>query len=284
MTSREYHEHHEHYEHQEQEQEQERYERRERRLSQRPHRADESGPDGPFPTATDERPVIAFFDADETLIAMKTPFSLLRYRLRQQGDVSGAEYERRVEPLRRLAALGVTPVEVVSRFYELFEGVPWDEVRSDARDWYAELRAQGCPFVEPVVARLRRHREARHHTVVVSGSWPATLQPMAEDLGIDLVLCTEPGIDARGRMDGTIRHAMFGPAKGDAMGEALAKFGADPADCYAYGDDPGDLTMLRRVGRPTVVGEHPTMVRTAAEEGWEVLPARLAPGTRRQPV
>ncbi|MFG2121831.1 HAD family hydrolase [Streptomyces sp. NPDC048710] len=245
---------------------------------------DPSGLAEPFHPAAPDRPVVAFFDADETLIAMKTPFSLLRYRLRQQGDVSGAEYERQVEPLRRLAKLGVTPVEVVSKFYELFAGVPWQELRADARNWYAELRAQGCPFIEPVVARLRRHQAAGHHTVVISGSWPATLYPITEDLGIDLVLCTEPDIDAQGRMTGAIRHAMFGPAKGDAMQEALAKFGADPADCHAYGDDPGDLTMLRRVGHPTVVGDHPAMLRTATDEGWEVLPARLAAGTRRQPV
>ena len=60
------------------------------------------------------RPVVAFFDVDETLVAMKSPFSLLRHRLRRQGDTDGYGYERAVAPLRRLAAVGLTPVEVVS--------------------------------------------------------------------------------------------------------------------------------------------------------------------------
>ena len=230
------------------------------------------------------RPVVAFFDADETLIAMKSPFSLLRHRLREQGDTSGAEYERQVEPLRRLAELGVTPVEVVSKFYELFAGVPWDELLTDGRRWYSALRAHGAPFIEPTVARLRRHQAAGHRTVVISGSWPASLHPITDDLDIDLVLCTEPDLDAEGLMTGAIRRAMFGPEKAEAMKEALAKFGADPADCYAYGDDPGDLPMLRRVGRPTVVGAHPAMARVAADEGWETIPATLAEGTRRHSV
>lgn len=239
----------------------------------------------PSPPATGHsRPVVAFFDADETLIAMKSPFSLLRYRLRRQGDITGATYERMVEPLRRLASMGVTPVEVVSKFYELHAGIPWDDVLAEARVWYAELREHGAPFIEPTVARLRRHQEAGHHTVVVSGSWPATLIPITDDLGIDLVLCTEPELDERRCMTGAIRHAMFGPAKADAVREALDKFGADPADCYAYGDDPGDLTMLRMVGHPTVVGANPTMTVHAAEHGWPVLPATLATGTQRQPV
>ncbi|MBR8642652.1 HAD-IB family hydrolase [Streptomyces tuirus] len=235
-------------------------------------------------TSDHSRPVVAFFDADETLIAMKTPFSLLRHRLRRRGDVTGAEYERLVEPLRRLASMGVTPVEVVSKFYELHTGVPWDEVVAEARRWYADLREVGAPFIEPTVARLRSHQEAGHHTVVISGSWPATLHPITDDLGVDLVLCTEPELDADRCMTGAIRHAMFGPAKAEAVRQALEKFGADPADCYAYGDDPGDLTMLRMVGRPTVVGANPRMTAYAAEQGWPVIPATLVTGTRRQPV
>ncbi|QJS11017.1 HAD-IB family hydrolase [Streptomyces argyrophyllae] len=239
----------------------------------------------PHPLAADhDRPVVAFFDADETLIAMKTPFSLLRWRLRRQGDITGAAYERAVEPLRRLASMGVTPVEVVSKFYELHAGIPWGDVVAEARAWYADLREHGAPFIEPTVARLRRHQQAGHRTVVISGSWPATLHPITDDLGIDLVLCTEPDLDADGRMTGAIRHAMFGPAKADAVREALAKFGADPADCYAYGDDPGDLTMLGMVGHPTVVGANPRMTEHAAQHGWPTLPATLAAGTRRQHV
>jgi HAD superfamily hydrolase (TIGR01490 family) len=230
------------------------------------------------------RPVVAFFDADETLIAMKSPFSLLRYRLRQQGDEDGAAYERAVEPLRRLAGMGIAPVEVVAKFYELFAGVPWDELLAHGREWYSHLRAQGAPFIEPAVARLRRHQAAGHATVVISGAWYASLGPIAEDLGVDMVLCSEPGLDGHGRLTGEIRRAMFGPAKADAVQEALDKYGADPADCYAYADDPGDLPMLRLVGRPVVVGAHPAMAALAAEHGWPTLPATLVAGTRRQAV
>ena len=230
------------------------------------------------------RPVVAFFDADETLIAMKSPFSLLRYRLRQQGDDDGVAYEHVVEPLRRLAASGTTPVEVVAKFYELFRGTPWDELLEQGRRWYADLRRQGAPFIEPAIARLRRHQAAGHTTVVISGAWYASLGPITEELGIDMVLCSEPGVDSRGVMTGELRRGMFGPAKAEAVWEALAKYGADPADCYAYADDPGDLPMLRLAGHPVVVGAHPRMTALAAENGWPTLPATLVTGTRRQPV
>jgi HAD superfamily hydrolase (TIGR01490 family) len=231
-----------------------------------------------------QRTVVAFFDVDETLVAMKSPFSLLRHRLRQQGDEDGSRYERAVAPLRELAAGGGAPVEVVAKFYELFAEVPCDELLAQGREWYAELRGRGVPFIEATVAQLRRHQAAGHVTAAISGAWPASLGPVAEDLGIDEVLCSEPGIDERGRLTGEIRRAMFGPAKAEAVRATLAKYGADPADCYAYADDPGDLPMLRLVGHPAVIGDHPGMTALAEEQGWPVFPGTVAEGTRRQPV
>jgi HAD superfamily hydrolase (TIGR01490 family) len=230
------------------------------------------------------RPVVAFFDADETLIAMKSPFSLLRYRLRQQGDADGSGYERLVGPLRTMAATASTPVEVVAKFYELFAGVPWQELLAQGQQWYGDLRRVGLPLIQAPLARLRAHQAAGHTVVVISGSWLATLGPLAVDLGIDEVFCTEPELDDGGRLTGRIARPMFGPTKTEAVRDALAMFGADPADCFAYADDPGDLPMLRMVGRPTVVGAHPRMTDLAAERGWPVLAATLPAGTCRQPV
>jgi HAD superfamily hydrolase (TIGR01490 family) len=230
------------------------------------------------------RPVVAFFDVDETLVAMKSPFSLLRYRLRQQGDADGSTYERMVAPLRGLAAAGGAPVEVASKFYEYFAGVAWGELLAQGREWYAELRGCGVPFIGAALTQLRRHQAAGHAVVAVSGSWSASLGPIAEDLGIDMTLCSEPAVDDHGRLTGGIRRAMFGPAKVEAVNRALARYGANPADCYAYADDPGDLAMLRLVGHPATIGDHPAMTALAAEQGWPVYPATVVAGSCRQPV
>lgn len=230
------------------------------------------------------RPVVAFFDVDETLVALKSPFSLLQYRLRLQGDEDGSAYERAVAPLRGLAAAGGAPVEVASKFYELFAGVAWDELLAQGQEWYTELRGRGFPFIGATLTQLRRHQAAGHAVVAVSGSWSASLGPIVEDLGIDMMLCSEPAIDDQGRLTGGIRRAMFGPAKVEAVSEALARYGADPADCYAYADDPGDLPMLRLVGHPATIGDHPAMTSLAAEQGWPVYPATVVAGSSRQPV
>ncbi|MFJ3644500.1 HAD family hydrolase [Streptomyces murinus] len=227
---------------------------------------------------------MAFFDVDETLVAMKSPFAMLRHRLRQQGDLDGSAYRAKVDPIRRFAAQGGAPAEVSAMFYRAVAGVRWDELLSQGRDWYAQLRGRGIPFVEATLRELRHHQRQGHLTVAVSGAWAASLRPIAEGLGIDLVLCTEPDVDEAGLLTGRIARAMFGPAKGAAVRDVLAAQGAAAQECFAYADDPSDLDMLRLVGRPTVVGGHPVLTGMAAEHGWRVLSNALVPGTERIPV
>ncbi|MCW7946031.1 hypothetical protein AAW14_29480 [Streptomyces hygroscopicus] len=229
-------------------------------------------------------PVVAFFDVDETLVAMKSPFALLRHRLREQGDLDGSAYRAKVEPILGFAAQGGEPAEVSAMFYRALAGVAWSELLSQGRAWYAELRGQGVPFIEATLRQLRHHQRQGHFTVAVSGAWPASLSPMAEDLGVDQVLCTEPEVDEAGLLTGRIARAMFGPAKGAAVRTVLAAQGAVAGQCFAYADDPSDLDMLRLVGRPTIVGNHPVLAAVAAEHGWRVLPNALVPGTERIPV
>ncbi|MEV5383814.1 HAD-IB family hydrolase [Streptomyces sp. NPDC052721] len=233
---------------------------------------------------TSSPPVVAFFDVDETLVAMKSPFALLRHRLREQGDLDGSRYRAEVRPMLEFAARGGEPAEVSAMFYRSLAGVPWSELQSQGRVWYTQLRGQGVPFVEATLRELRHHQRQGHVTVAVSGAWSASLRPMAEDLGVDQVLCTEPEVDEAGLLTGRIARAMFGPAKGAAVRTVLAAQGAVAEQCFAYADDPSDLDMLRLVGRPTIVGSHPVLAAVAAEQGWRVLPNALVPGTERIPV
>lgn len=228
---------------------------------------------------------VAFFDVDETLVAMKSPFALLRHRLREQGDLDGSVYRSKVVPIREFAAGGGAPAEASAMFYRAVAGVRWSELMSQGRAWYAELRdRREIPFLAAPVRELSRHQSQGHFTVAVSGAWPATLLPMAEDLGIDLVLCSEPEVDENGLLTGRIARAMFGPAKAAAVRAVIAERGVAAADCFAYADDPSDLDMLRLVGRPTVVGDHPVLAGVAAERGWRMLPNTLVSGANRIPV
>ncbi|MFC3995594.1 HAD family hydrolase [Nocardiopsis sediminis] len=221
----------------------------------------------------------AFFDVDETVISAKSMFDFLRYWMERNGarGEDGAEYERTAGRLRDLAHNGGLPRTEVNRaYYRLYAGVPLAELMEAGRAWYARYRERPDAFVPASLAALAAHRRSGDTVVLVSGSFPGCLEPIAADLGADLVLCTEPLAGDDGILTGEVRRPMIGEAKADAVQQTIADLGLDPADCSAYGDHATDLDMLGRVGHPSVVGEDPVLLAHARENGWPVLSAAQA--------
>ncbi len=93
---------------------------------------------------------------------------------------------------------------------------------------------------------------------LVSGSFAAVLDPLAEECGAGHILCTRPVV-VDGVLTGEVDGApVIGEGKRRAVRALLARHPhVDPADCHAYGDHVSDLPMLLEVGHPTVVGSPP---------------------------
>ncbi|MFF4449332.1 HAD-IB family hydrolase [Streptomyces sp. NPDC001502] len=211
----------------------------------------------------------AFFDVDETLITVKSMFRFLRFHLRAQGAPDSA-YEEAAAHLRRRAAEGV-PREVTNReYYGLYAGCSAEEVAAEGRAWFAQELAAGGLFHPPALDALREHRSAGDRTVLVSGSFPACLDPVAAHVGADAVLCSRPEIKD-GRYTGELTVAVIGDAKAVAAEADMRDTGADPADCHAYGDHASDLPLLTAVGHAHVIGDDPVLAERAADSGWHRL-------------
>jgi HAD superfamily hydrolase (TIGR01490 family) len=219
-----------------------------------------------------DRARAAFFDVDETLITAKSMFDFLRYWLALGGD-DGTAYQNAAESLFGMTRAGVDRTEVVRAYYRQFAGVPLARLTAAGEDWYAGYRHRPAAFVAATLAALVRHRAAGDAVVLVSGSFPVCLRPLAREVGADLVLCTEPVVAADGRLTGAVERPMIGAAKVDAVVATIAARGLAAADCYAYGDHASDLGMLCHVGHPVVVGDDPVLRAYAWERDWPVLPA-----------
>jgi HAD superfamily hydrolase (TIGR01490 family) len=215
---------------------------------------------------------LAFFDVDETLIDTKSMFDFLRFRLAQRGD-DGSRYAEQVGRLHRAAAEGVPRDQINRAYYRLFAGVPWAELLADGTRWYEELLGRPQPFIAEGIAALRAHQAAGHTPVLVSGSFRACLDPVAEHLGVSTVLCTEPLLDAEGHLTGEVRRPMIGDNKRAAVLELMDDLGVRAADCFGYGDHVSDLAFLTEVGHPTVVGGNEELRVAAQTNGWPVLSA-----------
>jgi HAD superfamily hydrolase (TIGR01490 family) len=225
--------------------------------------ASDASPDAPH-RANGPR-AAAFFDVDETLISVKSMFRFLEYHLRVMGAGPDAYPAARDRLLTQAA--GTTRAVANRAYYELYAGVSSELLSAHGRAWCAEEISRPAFFHPALVERFRRHRRAGHLTVLVSGSFLACLQPIADHLGADEILCSVPLI-ADGRYTGAVGRTMIGTTKGMAAGEMMSANGLLPEDCYAYGDHASDLPLLEIVGHPVVVGTDPELAGRAERYGW----------------
>lgn len=124
---------------------------------------------------------------------------------------------------------------------------------------------------------VRAHQLAGHTVVLVSELTRFQVQPAAERLGIDHVLCTQLAV-----RDGIVTGQPDGaPLWRVEKAEAVAEFAAaaEVEIGYAYADSITDLTLLDLADIPTVVDPDPELAELATERGWPALTfrPRLAP-------
>jgi HAD superfamily hydrolase (TIGR01490 family) len=218
----------------------------------------------------------AFFDVDGTLVQFKTMFSFQDYYYRHAGLLPGllgaARSARFAERRRRYERTGRPREDINRMYYRSFRGRRPRQVADAALRWYARTRAEVEEFYFPaVVDALRRHQEAGDTVVFVSGSMVDILRPIAAELGVDELLATRVRVVA-GRYTGDIIPPQtIGEGKATAVRAFLAARAADPADCWAYGDDRSDAPMLAEVGNPVLVSGDADLCGLAAVYGWRLL-------------
>ncbi|SEP92742.1 HAD-superfamily subfamily IB hydrolase, TIGR01490 [Streptomyces sp. yr375] len=204
-----------------------------------------------------DRPYVVFSDVDETLITVKSMFDFLHYQLvRRQGTAGEEEYERIMAVIRARSADGTPRADINRFYYSHYTDESAETIAALADDWFAERSSSTRGFyIDSTREALRAHRAAGASVVLVSGSFPPLLEPLAREVGADAVLCTRPRIVA-GRYTGEVDTPVIGEGKRAAVLRQLAaRPDVDPRDCHAYGDHISDLPMLELVGHPVVVGD-----------------------------
>ncbi|WP_064742992.1 HAD family hydrolase [Pseudonocardia spinosispora] len=216
-------------------------------------------------------PTIAFFDVDETVITVKSMFRFLEFYLAATGRPP-EEYRRIRAELKALTESGMSREDTNRRYYRSFAGEPVARVRELGQDWFDQERRAGGLFHLATVGSLALHHFAGHKTVLVSGSFPPCVQPVATAVGADAVLCTVIR-EADAEYVGVVDRPMIGAAKADAARQFADADGVELIDCWAYGDHASDLGLLSAVGHPVVVGGDPVLADHAQRHHWRRLAA-----------
>ncbi|AJF66599.1 HAD family hydrolase [Streptomyces vietnamensis] len=213
----------------------------------------------------------AFFDVDETLITCKSMACVLA-RYWGRGEVAARRLASARASLQRQIREGVPREQVNRSFFRFLAGSHLDDLETCGREWYETARAGGLLHA-PVYEALRRHRDAGDLIVLVSGAFSACLDPLAREIGADLVVCTVPEVTSQGRLTGELSGPpMIGEPKAEAARRIISAFGLAAEECFAYADDESDLPLLRSVGHPVLVGEGPISAPASETASWSRLP------------
>lgn len=217
--------------------------------------------------ATGGRTTAAFFDLDGTIIATHSVKDIFLERL-FGGQVNTDE----------VVDMATMMLRYVFKTAD-FEGALRDSVRNMQgmdEEEFLELAEKVCrdrllPQVYPEVKAILRAHQAKGHTVViVSSASRYQVEPLARELGIDNIICTE--IEVRdGRFTGALEGApCYGPAK-LSMARAFAKGRRIRLEkSWFYSNGSEDIPLLKAVGNPVAIGPDSGLAKTAKKRGWPV--------------
>jgi putative phosphoserine phosphatase / 1-acylglycerol-3-phosphate O-acyltransferase len=229
----------------------------------------DAAPDGPR--------IGAFVDLDGTLVAGYTAGAFYRDRLRRRA-IGAGELARSVAVFAD-SLLGGDPGRLGPIAVAGLRGEREEELdRLGQRIYARELAAT----VRPEVRRLVRAHQDRGHTIVLATS--ATrfqAEPLANDLGIEHLLCSELESDG-GRLTGEFRDGgmLWGSRKAAAVRRVVRERDLDAAESFAYANGDEDVALLAGVGRPHAVNPGHLLERVARAEGWPVLSFQDPGGSR----
>ena len=221
----------------------------------------------------------ALFDVDETLLAVPSLWRFLAWTLQRTTSDPEGELARIRSSFRARAAVG-TPREQLCRDWAgLFAGRDAASVEVDGSAWFIAEQLAGPVFVPETLAALAVHRACGDLVVLVSGSVPALLAPVARAVGADVVLSSVPSV-RDGVLTGDLDVSMIGEAKAAAVRALAHAEGLDLRASSAYGDHASDLPLLRLVGDPVVVGADPGITGLSETSGWRRLRTSPSPTGR----
>jgi HAD superfamily hydrolase (TIGR01490 family) len=235
-------------------------------------------PDSTPPTT--DRPILAFFDVDNTLMRGTSLFQLGKEAWKQKvitwRDIVPFAWHQ-----MRFIRVGENDEHLVTA-RERALGLVGGHRRSDMQalaESIWEHRIRGRLYPE-TVELTQEHIRKGHEVWLVSATPTEIGAVMAKHLGLTGALGTEvEAIDGvyTGALEGHVLHA---ERKADAARELAAKAGADLADCWAYSDSRNDIPLLELVGNRVVVNPDAILAHHAHKHGWPVL--QLTPKSIRE--
>lgn len=209
----------------------------------------------------------AFFDMDKTIISENSGSIYFREGW-ERGEVGAWDLARGVGAYLqyKLGALDIQSwtVEMLSGFKGRHEATMFEEGR-------ALFERRMARRIYPEAARLiAEHIASGHVVAIVSGSIRYLVEPLAESLSVEHVLCTQLET-----VDGVLTGRCIEPVcleegKIHWLQGFIEEHEIDLARSWFYSDSITDLPVLDLVGHPVAINPDPLLYRMATRRGWPV--------------
>ena len=211
--------------------------------------------------------IAAFFDVDRTLLAGFSGLAFLKDKLSTEGISLGSVAKAAAGTLRFGAKQSSFPSfleETSADLVGLTEGELLEQgERVFARHLVTDIYPESRALVEA-------HQRRGHTVAIVSSATHFQIDALAEELGIEFVLCTELEFK-KGKFTGEVkRPACWQEGKAVAASTFANQHDIDLGQSYFYTDSHDDLALLDIVGRPRLVNPDSDLARTGSRRGWPV--------------
>ncbi|NCT10617.1 MAG: HAD-IB family hydrolase [Flavobacteriia bacterium] len=211
--------------------------------------------------------IAAFFDVDRTLINDFSAKQFLKSRL-LSGQSSTKEIlsqfaailvyaagNRDFETLTKIAALGIKSVKEQD-FIELGEEVYQDYLMNTI---YPEAKSL-----------IESHQKKGHRVVIISAATRYQVLPIAKELGISDIFCTEMEVK-KGKFTGEITEICWAEGKAKAGKKFAKKNAIDLSKSFFYTDSFDDFPLIKLVGKPIATNPDSRLSQVAFENNWPIL-------------
>jgi len=209
----------------------------------------------------------ALFDLDQTLLAGFSATSFVRERL-VSGRMSPQELGTTFYGALSFA-LGRTGFSaLMSATTAAYRGLAESMLEEVGEEVFVKhLATQIYPESRAIV---EAHQEAGHTVAIITSATRYQAEPLARDMGIDHVLCTELEVEEGVFTGEVIRPTCYGEGKAAAARTLAARVGLDRDESYFYTDSHEDLPLLEAVGRPRPLNPNRQLAQIAKERQWPV--------------
>lgn len=215
---------------------------------------------------------LAIFDLDNTLLNGDSDYLWGQF-LAQHGHVDAAYYEKENQRFYN---------EYVDGTLDIFEFLEFSLAPLSQKEMpeLAQLHEQFMnECIRPAITKksralIQEHSDKNDTLLIITATNLFITAPIAEELGIDNILATEPEI-INNRYSGKVFGTpCFREGKVERLKVWLKETGMNLADSCFYSDSHNDLPLLEMVKKSIAVDPDDTLRSHAEMKGWDIMSLR----------